>query len=106
MNFRDLLPALCLLIGSTAILGWMEYRPQYTGSPVFAVFSPFLTADQTRRIAENIGANIVTESRFPFALIVQSDAPYFSRRLHEAGAWMVLDASGRGNCMAMRPPNL
>ena len=91
-------PAALMLLGSLFVAGWLEYRPVRSDAPILGIFSPFAGANGAMQAAIASGANIVAPSPVSFALIVQSDDPEFFARLHRAGAWLLLDATGRGLC--------
>ena len=93
-----LLPALGILAFSLLALGWLIYQPRDNAAPQLVFFSPFDGGEAALVSALGAGAKIIAKSPLPFALIVQSDDPAFDLRLKQAGAWLMLDASGRGLC--------
>lgn len=99
--FAELVPALALLTVSTLTMGWLEYRPVDPHAPLLVWFSPRLDADATFAAAAASGGRIVARGPLPFTIVMQSDDPGFSQRLHRAGAWLMLDASGRGGCLSL-----
>jgi hypothetical protein len=91
-------PACLLLAFSVLAAGWLQFRPLPGNGPLLGVFSPFQGAEAATAAALAAGARLVSASPLPFALVVQSDDPGFRERLSAAGAWLVLDATGRGLC--------
>ena len=71
-------------------------RPAGLGVGGFSFFVNDANAAITAAASARV--NIVAKSPVPFALIVQSDDPGAVARLRQQGAWMLLDARGRGLC--------
>jgi hypothetical protein len=90
-------PAALLLASSSLSIGWLHYRPE-PARPTLVVFAPGTTGDEAILKSAGAGANLVAVGRLPGSAIVQSDDPSLRARLIEAGAWLMLDATGRGDC--------
>ena len=97
-NGKAFLPALTMLVSSVLALAWLSYRPTQLDRPILAFFPPFQAHSAAIRAALTAGARLVSPSPLPFALILQSSQPDFARRLHAAGAWLLLDATTKGFC--------
>ena len=96
----SLIPALLLLIVSTLAIGWLEYRPLDPKAPILVWFSPRYSTGATFSAVIRAGGRIVANGPVPFSMIVQSNRPGFFSRLHHEGAWLLLDATGRGGCLS------
>jgi hypothetical protein len=80
--------------------GWLQLRPLRDDIPLLSIFSPMANENSILAATIAAGGKIIAKSPLPFALIVQSDDPDFVARMRDAGAWLVLDATGRGLCRA------
>ena len=98
------LPALAVLAFSALGTAWLDYRPTDPSHATLALFSPGLSHEDAFAAVARAGGNIVSGAPLPFALIVQSNDPNFFARLRKAGAWLLLDATGRGGCTVFSGP--
>ena len=91
-------PGLMLAFSLMLLLG-LNYYPK-ASQPVVVFFLPGTTKIQTLDAAIGSGANIVAAGAFASSLIVQSESPDFFSRLHKAGAWLIVDATGKSGCLS------
>ncbi len=90
--------AILLLIASTATLSALEAEPRET-SDVAAVFPPWLSSAAAFAGVAKAGGDVVRAGVLPTILVAHGDDPGFPARLHEAGAWLVLDPFALGGCL-------
>jgi hypothetical protein len=96
---KTLFPAVALLIFSllwtTGLTVWP--RPD---QPVAAIFPPFLPAERALTAAAGAGAEAVLAfGGWRSVILARSSDPNFIGRLYAAGAWAVLRAPAKTNCM-------
>ena len=91
-------PAILVLVFSVLGAAWLQFRPVRDEAPLLSIFSPLTSENAALAATIAAGGKIIAKSPLPFALIVQSDDPDFIARMRRAGAWLLLDATGRGLC--------
>jgi hypothetical protein len=91
-----------LLIVSVAMAAWLGLRP-VADQPALAWFSPRVSADRAVVAAASAGALIIDRGRLPTSLVLQPDPIDGIARLHDAGAWLVVNAEFFGGCRGRRP---
>lgn len=70
------------------------------GAQVAAIFPPWTSsAGVVTRVAQADGL-LVRRGLIDSIVVVQSDAPGLIRRLYAAGAWLVIDPTVFGGCLA------
>ena len=97
------LPATVLLLASTILVGWLNFRSVDAAAPTLAVFSPQTTFEHALAATLGAGGNVIAKGPLPFSIIVQSGDPSFFDRLRRAGAWLLLDPKGGGCTDRKRP---
>jgi len=98
-GLRQYLPALALMLFSTAWVATLTLRPRL-GEPVAAVFSPLAGPEAALAAASEAGAvDVLRFGRWPSLIIVRSDDADLSRKLRARGAWLVLRAPLAFGCM-------
>src|SRR5580693_7218282 len=96
----EFLPAVLLAGATLAALGYLQLAP-VAGEPVAALFSPGLTgADALARLAAEWRV-LGIESIGPVpVLLLRSSAGVGQAPVRPTGAWLLLRASGAGQCAA------
>jgi hypothetical protein len=90
-----------LLIVSVAMAAWLGLRP-IADQPVLAWFSPRVSADQAVLAAASTGALIIDRGRLPTSVVIKPSPFDGLARLHDAGAWLVVNAEFFGGCLGRR----
>ena len=99
LSRRPFLAAFVLMAASSFVLGGLEAQPK-DGGDVAAVFPPWISGTGAfERVAEAGGA-VIRAGVVDTILVAHSDDSDFARRLHRAGAWLVLDPVAFGGCLA------
>jgi hypothetical protein len=86
-----------LMAVSIALTAMVALAPM-PNRPVAAFFPPWWSAERTFGAAARSGAPIVRFGSFTGILVLAAGEPELFRRLHEAGAWLLLDAQALGAC--------
>ncbi len=102
MSFREIAPAVGLMLISCLLLFWLTLKPADAFAPQLAFFDPRLTQEDILKIAAQSGANILRFGVFPFTLFVQANDVTVYKSMADSGAWFWLDASRRGGCSGLR----
>jgi hypothetical protein len=95
--WKDAVPALGVGAASFFMLAFLQFQPVYDAE-VFVLFSPFSTEQGRYQAVLDAGGQLVSRSPVSFAFIARSHEPGFFESLRTKGAWLILDASGRGLC--------
>lgn len=96
------LPAVVLLLTSAAAMAWMHAKPGQADRPIAAIFPPWWSLGEAFQAARQADASIIRTGAWSTILVVQSSNQGFSRRLHDAGAILLLDAQAMGGCLSNR----
>jgi hypothetical protein len=86
-----------MTVASVGLTGMAALGPK-PGRPVAAVFPPWWTAERTFNAASLTGGSIVRFGGLASILVLTSGTPDLHARLHDAGAWVLLDAQALGGC--------
>ncbi len=98
---RPLIAAICLAAVSTLAMAALQAHPR-DGRQVAAVFAPWAPPGGViARVAQADGL-LVRQGIIGSIVVVQSDRPGLVHRLYAAGAWLVIDPSVFGGCLAGR----
>lgn len=97
-RFGAYIPALLLLALSTLGVAWLDFQPKGHGARTLVMFSPAMDGGEALRAVVQAGGSVVARAPLPFSLVARSDDPAFYARLRKAGAWLLLDATGKGGC--------
>lgn len=92
-------PALLLLGFSVAWTGALMAWPR-AGFPVAAIYSPAVPGSQAFSGVVSAGADAVLGiGALPGIVVARSDDPGFIENLYKTGAWLVLRAPAKGECL-------
>jgi hypothetical protein len=86
-----------MTVASVGLTGMAALGPE-PGRPVAAVFPPWWTGERAFSAASLTGGSIVRFGGLASILVLTSATPDFNQRLHDAGAWVLLDAQAFGGC--------
>lgn len=92
------LPALAMLVISTAGMGWLAFYPERDNVPLLVIFPSKTSANDRIAVAVETGGKIFGQGALPNSLVLQSDSLDYIAKLYQHGAWLVLDAKGNGLC--------
>lgn len=93
------LPALLLLAFSVVWIGALTAWPR-AGSPVAVLYSPATSGAAAFAGVVAAGAeSILGIGAFPGIVVARSDDPDFTENLFKTGAWMVVRAPDKGECL-------
>lgn len=96
-SWRAYLVPSALLLVSILLIGWLDFRPT-PSRPVLVIFSPMTSNTEAFVAAASAGGRILGLGGLANSVVAQSDEPAFFTRLHQAGAWFIVDAFGRAGC--------
>lgn len=99
-GWRNLLPAVALLLASTVAIGMAHMLPDKNSRQVAALFNPFWGTQATARAVAASGVRMVRTGALDTILVVDLDRTGSPARLYRAGAWLVLDAVAAQGCGA------
>ena len=91
-------PAVGLLAACLVGLAIMTTSPQNASNAYAIVTPPWSDVATTIAIIDSAGGNLVGTGGFSNIVVAQSGNPLFLDALHEAGAWLVLSATGADLC--------
>ncbi|MBC7950653.1 MAG: hypothetical protein H7Z12_02395 [Rhodospirillaceae bacterium] len=92
-------PALLLLGFSIAWTGGLMAWPR-AGFPVAVLYSPAMSGAEAFAGVVNAGADtILGIGALPGIVVARSDDPGFTENLFKTGAWMVVRAPAKGECL-------
>jgi hypothetical protein len=86
-----------VMAASVGLSGFVALAPA-PDRPIAAIFPPWWPAERIFSAAAISGAPIVRFGGFPNIVVLSPGVPDLSRRLREAGAWLLLDAQAVGAC--------
>jgi hypothetical protein len=93
------LPALALLFVSVFGGAWLEFRPKSAGQ-VAAFFPPWWSGKESLEAVAAAGGAVVRFGGLQNIVVVASSDPALLRRLHAAGAVLLLDPVAVGGCVS------
>lgn len=96
-SFSAFMPAF-VLVGTLIAMLWLAYRP-VPGQAVAVLFSPIAGREAGFRTAFGLDTEILGQGRVT-GLVVLAGRPGLNDRLADAGAWLVLRASGGFGCIS------
>jgi hypothetical protein len=94
-------PALLLLLASAIGTAWLGLQP-LDGAPVAAIFPPWWGAERVFTAAASTGGAIVREGAWSNILVVAAPDGDLHHRLHEAGAWLLVNPTTLDGCFKER----
>ena len=95
--------ALLLLLASALGTAWLGLRPPATvGAPIAAVFPPWWEAGRAFAAAASAGGAIIRKGAWSNILVVTSGEGDLPHRLHDAGAWLLVNPTALGGCFKER----
>lgn len=89
-----------LMLASLLGMAWLTLAP-HPGEPILAVFPPWWSRTQTLQALIVADASLVGLGTGPNMVVAAGSAPGLPGRLHEAGAWLLLDARNAAGCLGM-----
>ena len=89
-----------LLFVSWVLIAALTFRPGRVDSVVAVIFPPWWSPDRAFAAAASAEASIVRVGGFGSVLVVQPAAMNGPDRLYRAGAWLLLNPTGLGACVA------
>ena len=98
---QPLIAAAALAAASVLAMAALQAQPR-DGTQVAAVFSPWAGDDMAIARVAQAGGLVVRRGVIDAIVVVQSDAPGLTGRLYAAGAWLVIDPTTLGGCLAGR----
>ena len=96
---HGLCPVALLLVGWVFVAA-LTFRPGAGDTAVAVIFPPWWSADRAFAAAASAEASIVRVGGFDSVLVVQPAAFDGLDRLYRAGAWLALNPTGVGACVA------
>jgi hypothetical protein len=97
---RNAVAAVALLAVSLGTIGAATMAPgDDESAPVAAVFPLWWSADRAFLATAAAGGAVVREGAVSSLLVAQSSEPGFRRKLHAAGAWLLLDPKAVAACL-------
>jgi hypothetical protein len=97
---RNAAIAVALLAASLGTMGAATMAPgDDESAPVAALFPLWWGADRAFLAAAAAGGSVVREGAVSSLLVAQSSEPGFRRKLHAAGAWLLLDPKAIAACL-------
>jgi hypothetical protein len=94
------LSPVALLLVSWIWIAALTFRVGPGDSVVAVIFPPWWTADRVFAAAAAADASIVRAGGFGPVLVVQPAATNGLQRLYHAGAWLAMNPTGIGACLA------
>ena len=96
---QPLIIAAALAAASVVAVAALQGVPR-DGAQVAAIFSPWMRSDRVMARVAQADALLVRRGLLDSIVVVQSDEPGLIRRLYAAGAWLVIDPTVFGGCLA------
>ena len=97
---RNAALVLALLTASLGAMGVATMAPgDDETAPVAVLFPPWWDGDRSFLAAVDAGGVVVREGAVSSLLVAQSSEPGFRRKLHAAGAWLLLDPKAIAACL-------
>lgn len=93
------LAAYVVLVAAALGAPLVTLSPGQIRRPVFVVTSPFSAVAHTVDLVARADGSILGGTAIPWIAVAVSDQTDFPARLHQAGAWLVLDATAISGCL-------
>ena len=94
------LPAIGLLLASSAGAAWLQLRVQDGPAPLAAVFPPWWSSARVFEAAAAADVAVLRAGAWPALVIVRPGDPGAPARLRASGAWLLLDGRAIGGCVS------
>lgn len=98
MGRRPFLAAWLSVACTVLVMGGLQARPQ-DGQDVAAIFPPWIGSGQAIERIALAGGTLVRMGIADTILVAHSDGGDFPQKLHDQGAWLVIDPVALGGCL-------